>query len=198
MPKGNDYMKKKNKYILLFSLLLLALMILGLCLRFYGTQGYIVLPESNSKNYTFEMNYFLDAKYRFLLSDDSNDHYYFILNPGKEECREYIEAKIVNVENNLSVVGIFAPVSCMRKNNVQPMLISFVAGKYMVEVDFGKIHIKDYAENVYELLVGMRGAGKGFLWMLRGYLYYGVVPFGLFYFFSFAVYFLGKYLFKWK
>ncbi len=190
--------EKKKKFMLIFSLLLIALMVLGLWLKFYGTQGYIVLPEPNSKNYTFKMNSFMDAKYRFLLLDNSNKHYYFIDDLDKEKCREFIEAKIATTINDFIISGMFAPVSCMRKNDMQPILILLAAGKYVVKVNLGKAHIKNYDDNAYELLVGMRGIGKGFLWMLRGYLYYGVVPFGLFYFLSLAVFFLGTSLFKWK
>ncbi len=186
-------MKKKNKYILLFSLILLALMALGFWLRFYGTPGHIVLPESN-KNYTVKINSFMDAKYRFLLSDNSNEEYYFIASPGDGECGEYINANIVSIENNLSVSGMFAPVSCMRRNNVQPRLISMEAGKYIVKVYLGEVKIKNFEDNVYTLRIGMRKPGKGFLWRLRFHLYYQVGLFGLFYFLSLLMYFVGKFL----
>jgi len=188
-------MKKKNKYILLFSLILLALMALGLWLRVYGTPGYVVLPEPD-KNYTVKINSFMDAKYRFLLSDNSNKGYYFIASPGDGECGEYINANIVSIENNLSVSGMFAPVSCMRKNNVQPRLISMEAGKYIVKVYLGEVKIKNFEDNVYTLRIGMRKPGKGFLWGLRFYLSYHVGLFGSFYFFSLFVYFLGTVLFR--
>ena len=188
-------MKKKNKYILWFSLVLLALMVLGLWLRFYGTPGYVVLPEPD-KNYTVKMNSFMDAKYKFLLLSDSNKHYHFIT--VQEECHEYIEAKIMSTENNLSVSGLFAPVSCMRKNNVRPLLISLMEGKYRVKVNLGEVKIKGYENEEYKLLVGMEKYGKGFLWRLRIHLYYEVVPFGLFYFLILVIYFLGNVLFKRK
>ncbi len=131
---------------------------------------------------------------RIIVGKRNNEEYYFIASPGDGECGEYINANIVSIENNLSVSGMFAPVSCMRRNNVQPRLISMEAGKYIVKVYLGEVKIKNFEDNVYTLRIGMRKPGKGFLWRLRFHLYYQVGLFGLFYFLSLLMYFVGKFL----